>query len=150
MLQKIRSSINNDTALVLFKSMILPYLEFANSLLIGCTQRDTNKLQRLQNRGLSLALGRNSFYGTVDLHREARLACWDSRARIALCRLVYKRKYNYEFLVDRRDTRWMDQCSVWMSPDLIPSGGQPHMKVKGCGIMFRLKYVGLMIMMFTS
>lgn len=88
--------------------MILPYLEFASSLLIGCTQRDKNKLQRFQSKGLRLALGKNRFYATDDLHREAKLACWDSRAKIALCRLVYKHKYHDEFLVDRRDTRLMD------------------------------------------
>lgn len=108
LLQKIRSSINRDTAIVLFKTMVLPYLEFASSLLIGCTQKEKVKLQRLQNRGLRLALGRNRLHGTIELHREGKLAGWEIRAKIALCRLVFKRKYDEEFLVERRDTRLMD------------------------------------------
>lgn len=105
LLQKIRRSINTNTAVLLFKTMVLPYLEFSNSFLIGCNQREKNKMQRLQNKGLKVALGRERRYNTVDLHREANLLNWEYRARISVCRLIYKHKYNEELLASGNDTR---------------------------------------------
>lgn len=56
------------------------------------------KLQKLQNKSLKKALGRHIRYNTNDLHKEAGLATWEVQARIALSRLIFKYKYNEDYI----------------------------------------------------
>lgn len=55
-------------------------------------------MQRLQNKGLKLATGRDKFYPTKELHKECGLAAWEQRSMIALNRLMYKYKYSEDFV----------------------------------------------------
>lgn len=108
LMSKVRRSVNNFTALTIFKTMVLPYLEYAACFLIGCNQVDRIKLQRLQNRGLKLALNKDRLYGTITLHNEAKLATWENRTKAALCRLIFKYKYNDDYIICGRETRLHD------------------------------------------
>ena len=73
MLSRIRHCVNKKTALMIFKSMILPYIEYGNIFHGTCTEFYKQKLQVIQNNGLKIALNRSRLYNTVDLHIEARL-----------------------------------------------------------------------------
>lgn len=53
LLRKLRNNLDNDTTLELFKSMVLPFIEFANVFLTSCTEYDKIRLQRAQIGGLS-------------------------------------------------------------------------------------------------
>lgn len=97
-LGKIRPFLDKTSAVKLFKSMVLPYLEYGNSFLLGSDIIGKKKLQRTQNKGLKVALGREVRYSTNALHKEAGLASWEVRARIARTRLMFKYKYNEEFV----------------------------------------------------
>lgn len=77
-MRKIRNNLDNETALLLFKSMVLPYAEFANCLLLGCIEHDKIRIQRAQNKGLKLALNKNRFYSSKILHKDANLASWET------------------------------------------------------------------------
>lgn len=99
MFSKIRSSLDNHTALILlFKSMVLPFAEFANVFVISCDQQRKNKIQRLINKGLKLALKRDRRCENKLLHKEVRLASWETRAKLALNKLMFKYKYADEYL----------------------------------------------------
>lgn len=50
---------DRKTALNVFKSMTLPYLEYGNGLLLDSHWVDVNRLQMMQNRGLILALSKD-------------------------------------------------------------------------------------------
>lgn len=75
------------------------YIEYGNGFLLGSDLTNRNKLQRAQNRVLKIALNRNSRYSTDILHKEARLASWEVRARMALTRLMFKYKHHDEYIV---------------------------------------------------
>lgn len=60
MLSKLCVYVDNGSALKLFKSMVLPYLEYGNCFLVGSDLVNRTKLQYAQNRGLKIALNRNS------------------------------------------------------------------------------------------
>lgn len=108
MLGKLRIYMDKKTALNMFKCMVLPYLEYGNCFLLGSDVVSLKKLQRAQNRGLKVALSRDVRYGTNDLHKEAGLASWEVHARIAQTRLMFKYKYNEEYVehnVEGRLTR---------------------------------------------
>lgn len=48
-ISKIKDFIPVSTALILYKTLILPYLEFGNIFLLNCTETDLMKLQRIKN-----------------------------------------------------------------------------------------------------
>lgn len=100
MLGKVRRYMDSGTALKLFKCMVLPYIEYGNSFLLGIDAASLCKLQRAQNRGLKVALGRDMRYNTKILHKEANLASWEVRARIALMCLMFKYKQSDEYIVN--------------------------------------------------
>lgn len=102
LLRKIRNNLDNDSTLKMFKTMVLPYIEFASVLFSGCTEKDEIRLQRVQNKGLKLSLNKNWYYDTKLLHKEANLANWETRTHIVLNRLMFKYKYNENFVDDRR------------------------------------------------
>lgn len=108
LLAKVRRCINSSTALTIYKSMVLPYLEFANCFLMGCTQTEKVKLQRLQNRGLKIALARDRLYDTNQLHVEGNIEKWETRAKASLCKLIFKYKHNEDYVVSGRGTRMHD------------------------------------------
>lgn len=90
-----------DKGLQVFKAMVLPFLEYGNIFLLNCTDSEKLKLQRTQNRGLKVVLKRDKFYCTKLLHKEAALAAWEVRARLAGMRLMFKFKSLFpENLVD--------------------------------------------------
>lgn len=108
LMSKIRRSLNQNTALTLYKAMVLPYLEYASCFLMGCNQAEKLKLQRLQNRGLKIALNRDRLYGTEQLHEDARLAYWDKRTKAAICKLIFKYKYSEGYVMSGIETRLHD------------------------------------------
>ena len=56
LLAKVKKYLNNDIALQIYKSMILPYLDYADVIFSRSSSKDLDKL-RLQNRCLRMCLG---------------------------------------------------------------------------------------------
>lgn len=98
MLRKIRNYMCSSTSLLIYKAMVLPYIEYGSSILLSCTQAERRRFQYLQNKGLKIALNKNSLYNTRLLHKEARLADWETRARLSCCRLMFKYKHSIDFI----------------------------------------------------
>lgn len=87
---------DEKTALNLFQCMVLPFIEYGNSILLGSDVSSLAKIQRVQNKGLKIVLNRESRYNRGILHKEARIASWEVRARLALMCLMFKYKFNEE------------------------------------------------------
>lgn len=102
MLRKIRNNLNVKTANVIYKTMILPLIEYGNVFLLSCTSLERRKIQRIQNKGLKIVFSRNRFYPTRLLHKDANLASWEVRARLAANRMMFKFKFNHDCLEDHR------------------------------------------------
>ena len=60
--QESDTALIKKTALAIFKSMILPYLEYGNIVYGTCSEFNKYKLQVIQNNGLKIALNRNVLY----------------------------------------------------------------------------------------
>ena len=71
MLSAVRKYLNRDVALKIFKSMILPYFDYADVVYHTANSGDLDKLQRLQNRCLKVFLGLHKRYETKEVHRLA-------------------------------------------------------------------------------
>ena len=71
--QRMRGFLNVDAALLVYKCMLLPILEYGDIFLSAASQVNRKKLQTLQNKGLRCALGIGADYSSNDLHAEAGL-----------------------------------------------------------------------------
>ena len=69
LLGKIRKYLQEDVALRIYKSMILPYFDYGDVIYGKSNQDSLDKLQRLQNKCLRICKGYNIRHDTVDIHR---------------------------------------------------------------------------------
>ena len=70
-LGKVKRYMNRSTAMKVYKTMVLPYFDYADVIFQIANGTDLDKLQRLQNRGLKLCLGRERLFSTERAHIEA-------------------------------------------------------------------------------
>ena len=105
LLSKVKKYLNADVALKIYKSMILPYLDYADVIYSKANVSDLDKLQRLQNRCLKLCQGR---YGRLDsdrLHRDLRVPYLKARRKAHTLNFMYVRKSRRPDLLNRREIR---------------------------------------------
>ena len=72
-LRRIRQYVTDRAALLIYKNMILPILEYGDLYMHSANMEHRKKLQTLQNRALKCALNRDKRYSTKLLHSEARI-----------------------------------------------------------------------------
>ena len=99
--QRMRSFLNTKAALMVYKNMLLPILEFGDVFLSAATCLNRKKLQILQNKGLRCALGRDIETSTIDLHEEARLLQLKYRREQHLMNFMYDQAQNPNMLKSR-------------------------------------------------
>ena len=71
--QRMRSFLNKKAALMVYKSMILPIMEYGDVFMTAALLGDRKKLQTLQNKGLRCALNKGLETSSDELHAEANL-----------------------------------------------------------------------------
>ena len=72
--RRMRFFLDTKAAVLVYKNMILPMLEYGDIFLVGATVENRKKLQVLQNKGIRCALNRDRDVSTDDLHTEIKLA----------------------------------------------------------------------------
>ena len=72
-LRRMRYFLDVRAATLIYKTMILPIMEYGDIFLVGATAENRKKLQTLQNKGLRCALRRDIEVSTDELHRQAKL-----------------------------------------------------------------------------
>ena len=72
-LTKMRCFLTKKAALLTYKNMILPILEFGDIFLHSAPHKVRKKLQTLQNKALKCALEKDKLYGTNELHSQAKI-----------------------------------------------------------------------------
>ena len=90
---KIRSS-----AASIYKSVLLPYMEYGDVFMSGANQVDLDKLQRLQNIGLCICLQSENRTIRYDLHRHFKLQQLEHR------RIAHLRNLTFTRTIPRRPT----------------------------------------------
>ena len=73
--RRMRCFLNSTAAMLVYKNMLLPIIEYGDILLTACSFENKRRLQVLQNKGLRCALNkpRDDFTSTADLHDEAHI-----------------------------------------------------------------------------
>ena len=81
-LTRIRSFITKRAALLIYKNMILPVLEYGDIFLHSASQTVRKKLQTLQNKALRCALKKEKLTKSNELHREAKILKLNNRIHL--------------------------------------------------------------------
>ena len=79
-----RKYITQDVALRMYKTMILPVLEYGDILYEGANKKLIDKLQVIQNRCLRTCLLPNQHIPTIRLHESCEIANLISRRKMHL------------------------------------------------------------------
>ena len=85
-----------DSALAIYKQMILPLFDYSGFLLISCYKTDREDLQVIHNNALRLCLGirLTDHISLVEIHRMANLVGLEQRRCIQLLSLLYTHGVN--------------------------------------------------------
>ena len=101
LLAKIKKYLNNNVSLLIYKTMLLPYLDYADVIFHKSNSSDLSKLQRLQNRSLRICLGYERKYSTDKAHKKAGVPFLCDRRRAHVLNFMYLRKKNVHLLNTR-------------------------------------------------
>ena len=101
LLAKVKKYLNNKVALLIYKSMILPYLDYADVIFHKANLSFLDKLQRLQNRCLRICSGHDRLFNTNRVHKLSSAPFLKDRRRAHLLNFMYIRKSRPELLNNR-------------------------------------------------
>ena len=101
LLQKIQNYINENAAIQIYKTMIIPYLDYGDIITYNISNKYLNKLQPLQDRALKICFKPRIYTPSIILHRSANLALLHKRRLCHVYNFMYKQQTN----VNRLDLR---------------------------------------------
>ena len=113
LLAKIRKYITQEVALQIYKTMILPIMEYGDILYDGSNQKLTGKLQVLQNRCLRTCLLPNQHLPTIRLHEIGSIANLKMRREMHLQLYMFKQKSNVNIVNNRKVCTRMHDAIVF-------------------------------------
>ena len=116
LLSKIRSYITHDAALRIYKTMILPIIEYGDVLYDGSNSRLLSKLQTLQNRCLRICNAEPFHVPVIYLHEISQLARLDLRRKMHLILYMYKQKSNHA-IVNARNVQTRAHDAILFTTD---------------------------------
>jgi hypothetical protein len=103
---KLRIYMTNNMAVKIYKAMILPYLDYGDVVYMGGNSALLEKIQRLQNRALKVALRLEKRYPTNLLHKQTKISLLSERRDVHLAVMAHRMtKDKKHLLVSTRDTR---------------------------------------------
>ena len=111
LLRKIRRYIDVRSSLYVYKSMILPYVEYGDFLYHAASKKKIDKLQIIQNQNLKLCLNLNPRHNNLESHRLANLNFLEDRRNVHLLSFMYL-KSRSPLHTDNRNTRKYDYILV--------------------------------------
>ena len=97
-----RSFLNEKAALLVYKNMFLPILEYGDVILSGITVENKKRLQTLKNKGLRCALQWDRYASMAELHKEAYLQNLKYRREVHLLNFMYDMAQNTKNLKKKR------------------------------------------------
>ena len=102
LLNKIRMYIDTNTATTLYKSVILPILEYGDVIYDGANQKLVNDLQKIQNRILRICTQKDHYTSNLQLHQICKINKLKDRRRMHLKLFMFKQKSNITIVNNRQ------------------------------------------------
>ena len=104
LLSKLKKYLNNNVALLIYKSMLLPYFDYADVIYHRSNSGDLDKLQRLQNRCLCICIGYDRYFSSDRAHKLSKVPFLKDRQASHELNFMFNRKSNVA-LLNRREIR---------------------------------------------
>ena len=101
LLSKLKRYLNNNVALLIYKSMILPYFDYADVIYHKSNSGDLSKLQRLQNRCIRVCMGYDRYISTDRAHKVTGSPFLEDRSNAHTLNFMFIRKRNTNLLNTR-------------------------------------------------
>ena len=98
LLSKMKRYLNNNVALSIYKSMLVPYLDYADVIFHNTSSGDLDKLQRLQNRCLRICLGFDRQFSTDRAHKISNVPFLKDRRKAHVLNFMYIRTNKADLL----------------------------------------------------
>ena len=98
-LTKMKKYLRDDTALSIYKSMLLPY--YADVIFHNAPNKDIDKLQKLQNKCLKICMRRDRRSSTDVTHKLANVPFLKDRREAHVLNFMYNRKRKVQLLNNR-------------------------------------------------
>ena len=102
LLSKIRRYINFQASQMIYKTMVLPYMDYGDLIYDGANYNALERLQTLQNRGLRICINERGYISSVELHQRCRTAMLAPRRLAHLRNFMYKKQECLD-LIDSRN-----------------------------------------------
>ena len=96
LLSKVRPYINVTTSTILYKSIILPYIDYGDIIYEATNTANLMKLQRLQNQCLRICARSRDHIPTTELHCRYKVGILESRRQAHLNNYMFKQQNNTE------------------------------------------------------
>ena len=103
-LAKLKRYLKNDSALNIYKSMILPYFDYADVIFHKANSKDLDKLQTLQKKCLRMCMSKDRRFDMGSAHKLAKVPFLTNRRTAHVNNFMFKRKSNLS-LLNRREIR---------------------------------------------
>ena len=105
--------LNESQALMVYKTKILPYFDYADILCIASYQCTLNKLQKQQNRALRICLRLGSCTKVNVLHKMVKIELLSDGRNSHLLNFMYKRKESPQYIYNTEGkTRLFDAIGL--------------------------------------
>ena len=101
MLSKVRRYIDQETSIHLYKSMIMPVIDYGDIVYSGAPCTILEKLQKIQNRALRICLQADYHLPVITMHQRTNVPNLKVRRYAHLNNYIYSRKQDTEYLVTR-------------------------------------------------
>ena len=105
LLSKIRHFITENASIQVYKSMIVPLLDYGDNIYAGTSDSNLSKLPKLQNRGLRICVNNQRHITRVQLHLACSISPMKSRRKTNLLKYMFKQQENENIVVNRDTAR---------------------------------------------
>ena len=133
LLRRNRKFLTTDSAILLYKSHILPILEYGSTIFMEANSKHLDRLQTTQNSGLKSCLEASKYTSTNIIHKKAKLNKLVERREIQLLKDMFKRSQNSNYLVKKTTgivTRSMSSVKLKV-PHYLNSQAQKAIMYRG-------------------
>ena len=104
LLGKLRKYLNSEVALLLYKTVILPYFDYADVIFHRANVKETGRLQILQNKCLRTCLSKDRRFSKSGSHKLVDTAFLKDRREAHVNNFMYVRRGN-KSLLNNRESR---------------------------------------------
>ena len=149
-LSRCRKFITRDTALTLYKAMVLPHFDYCDNVWDTCNQALKDHLQVLQNRALRVILRALPRSNVRDLHNQCKVTTLQERRDFHLANTMYKALHGllpvylanlFSTARHSHRTRAASAMSLSLPKVRLETGKKPlHTEVRSCITTYLLTY----------